>query len=189
MRELPEVVGVDQQVLSNRLLKAPVELVAEARLNRHAGRTEYVLGQPADPGRAREQQILIERCFKSSRVSYPQNRSGLLDVISNPSRGSGPVRNQTIVTVKAEPNVEQEVACRDRILRIERVLVDVGGGMEPRAFRRGQVEGKQADEKGAPVTSGLFAALGSSPAAAPCTGDVSGGSAAALPSAISCTDR
>ena len=37
MRVLPEVVGVDEKMFSNRLLKAPVELVTKARLDGHSG--------------------------------------------------------------------------------------------------------------------------------------------------------
>src|SRR3954447_14626946 len=83
VRILPKIVGVDQQELSKRLLKTGIELVPEARLNRHSGGAEDVLRQPADSGRAREQQILIKRSFESPRVGQPQNRAGLLDVVGD----------------------------------------------------------------------------------------------------------
>ena len=44
--------------------------------------------------------------------------------------------------VEAKADVEQEIAGRDRILHIERVLVDVGGGMKVEQLpAAGQVEG------------------------------------------------
>src|SRR5260221_14355705 len=65
---LPEIISVDQQELSDSLLEARIELIAETRLNRHSRGAKYVLRQSADPSRARQQQVLIERCFEGARV-------------------------------------------------------------------------------------------------------------------------
>src|SRR5579863_530370 len=43
MRVLPEIVGIDQYESSNGLLKARVELIAKAGLDRDRGRSEHVL--------------------------------------------------------------------------------------------------------------------------------------------------
>ena len=48
-----------------------------------------------------------------------------------PARGSGRViRSQAVVVLAAKAHVEQEVAHRDGILRIERVLVDIVRAVE-----------------------------------------------------------
>ncbi len=45
---LPEIVAVEEEVLSDPLLQSGIELIALAGLNRHAGfRTENILGEPA----------------------------------------------------------------------------------------------------------------------------------------------
>src|SRR5258706_12012361 len=51
VRVFPEVVGVDQYVSPNGLLKSGVELIAKAWLDRHRSRSKHVLGEPANPCR------------------------------------------------------------------------------------------------------------------------------------------
>src|ERR1017187_2036526 len=61
VRVLPEVVCVNQQVPADRLLKASIELIPVAGLQRRAHGAEHILRQAADSGRAREQKVLVER--------------------------------------------------------------------------------------------------------------------------------
>src|ERR1700719_772386 len=97
---LPEVVGIDQHEFANGLLKAGVELIAKSRLNRYAGGAKYILGQPADAGSARQQEVFIEWCFKSPRIGSAQNRSGFLDVVSEAqARLWTRFRHQTVIVI------------------------------------------------------------------------------------------
>ena len=85
--------------------------------------------------------------------------------------------------VQAEADVEQEVARRDFILRVEGVLIDVGGGMEAEAGSAArEIERAARRAKGVPVTSGLSACvrLKSGRGALPRVGQL--GSPTALPS-------
>ena len=150
MGVLPKIVGVDQYVSANGLLKAGVELIAKAGLDGHRIRAEHVLSQSAYSGCVRQEEVFIERRFKRPGVGHAQNGSRLFDVVSDAgARLRTGFRDQTVIAVQAETNVELEVSHRDPVLRIECVLINVGGGVEgEQPAAAGEIERKQAGREG-----------------------------------------
>ena len=109
VRVLPEVVGVNQQVPADRLLKAGIELIPVAGLHRHAYGAEDILRQPAESGRAGEQKVLVERGFHGAGVGNAQNRSGAFDVVGDAEprlrAGGGGL---AVVAIEAETRCEEQ---------------------------------------------------------------------------------
>src|ERR1700682_1477301 len=131
MRVFPEVVGIDQQEFANGLLKAGVELIAKSRLNRYSAGANYILCGSPDASSARKQEVFIEGRFESPRIGNAQNRSGFLDVVSDAEAWlRARLRNQAIIAVQAEADVEHKVAQGNGVLRIECVVIDIRGGVE-----------------------------------------------------------
>src|SRR6266404_3219354 len=131
MGVLPEVVGIDQQELADRLLKSGVELIAVSRSQRRGGCSEHVRGEPAQSGGARKQEIFVERSFHRPGVGNPQDRSSLLDVVGDSQAGlrTG-FRDQTVVMVEAKTESEYEAARGERIVNVGGELIDIGCGVK-----------------------------------------------------------
>src|SRR2546428_178824 len=108
IRELPEVVSVQQQVAAERLLEAHVVLIPAAGGNRHGRRSSKDFrGQTADSRGARKKQIFVERGLEGSCVGSSKHRSGLLAVVGHAgARLRGAVRNDTVIDVPPQPQAE-----------------------------------------------------------------------------------
>ena len=72
----PEVVRVHDNCFADLLLEAGIELVAIAGPDGWRGSDEAVLLQAARAGRARKNQVLVERRFERARIRDAQNGVG-----------------------------------------------------------------------------------------------------------------
>jgi hypothetical protein len=91
----------------------------------------------------------FKRSLEGAGVGHAQDGAGLLDVVRDPTARLGPgLRRQAVVAVQAEAEVELEIAHLDAVLDVERVLVDVGGGVKvERTPVAREIEGQQAGEE------------------------------------------
>src|ERR1035437_9232777 len=129
-RFLPEMAGINQPVPADGLLKAGIELIPVAGLQRRTHGAKHVLRQAADSGRAREQKVLVERGFQRPRVGYAQYRSGAFDVVryTEPRLRAGRFA-KAIIPVETETWSERKMSKRNRILHVKRGLVDISGSV------------------------------------------------------------
>src|SRR5437870_2756778 len=110
MRVLPKVVGIDQQVFAHSLLESGVKLIAASRVNRHGVGAKDILIQAADPRRAGQKKIFVERGLESSGVRDSKHRTSLLDVVCDAQAGlNAAVGDEAVVDIFAQPEIEREV--------------------------------------------------------------------------------
>ena len=105
--------------------------------------------EAADAGGAGEQQVLVEGRLHGAGVGGAENGSGLLDVVGDSGAGlEAVIGADAVIVLAAEAEFEQEVARLDGILDIERVLIDVAGGVEREEIPAAcQVEGNQPRDR------------------------------------------
>src|SRR5580692_3389534 len=72
----PEIVGINNEPLSDALLEPSIVLVPIAGLEGLGDRSENVLGQSAASSAARKDEVLIVGCFKAPRIGRAQNGVG-----------------------------------------------------------------------------------------------------------------
>src|ERR1700682_1071026 len=108
IRELPEVVSVQQQVAAERLLETRVELIPAAGGNRHGRRSSKGFRrQTADARGARKKEIFVKWGLERSCVGKSKHRSSPLDVVGHAgARLRCAVRNDTVIDVPPQPEVK-----------------------------------------------------------------------------------
>src|SRR5712671_4189656 len=130
MRVFPHVVGIDDQMLADRLSEPGMKIVALAGRNRarsseNAG--EDALWIPV----TRNNQVFIEGSFKDTGVGNPKNRICALDVVGDArARFRLAAAGDAAINVAANTDVEGPVALRDRVLNVEGHLFDVRVAMK-----------------------------------------------------------
>src|SRR2546429_647491 len=69
---------------------------------------------------------IIERGLENARIRYAQDRVGLLDVVSEAhARLRLTIVHDSAIEVFPEPNIEGPIAYVDRVLQVERKLLDI----------------------------------------------------------------
>src|ERR1051326_2294317 len=147
MSELPEVTGVNHQILPDTLLKPGVVLVAGSGPERHGGiSAERVSSEAAHSGGARQQQILVIRRFEGLGVGDAQHCPRALQKIRSAEPGfDAGAFGEAIVLIHPEPPVQRKVAEAVRVLDIKSELIDLAGIVKvEEAAAASQVVGKQA---------------------------------------------
>ena len=130
MGELPEVIRVDDQPLAHALLKSRIEIVPVAGPDGIVDRAKHIFFQTARARGARQQQVFVKRRLKSARIGGSQHGVGGQQ-IGEPQTGLNSVgRYQPVILVVSQPGVDGELAQRNGVLNVERVLVDVVRGVK-----------------------------------------------------------
>src|SRR2546430_17424721 len=82
-RSLPEVVPIDDEVPSERLLEARMEFVALPGANRPRGPAKYLV-EHGITCHAGDDQVFVEGSLQNASVGHAQNCIARLDVVGNP---------------------------------------------------------------------------------------------------------
>ena len=122
---LPQVVCVDYHVSPESLLEPAVKLVSLSAANRSWG-SQYAGEDTCRIPETSDDQVFVEGSFQNPGVGNPQHGIRRLDVIGDAqSRLCLPVAAEAAIDIPAHAQVERPVSCRDRVLNIQRHLLDV----------------------------------------------------------------
>src|SRR5258708_1967312 len=161
IRPLDEVVHVQKQMSTERLLKARVDLGTRARPQRQiTSVAQNAVGQSAGAGHARKNQILIVWTFETAHERGTQDRAGALEVVRDTQSRlqEFPLGNPIVVV---EPNTQRHrrLTKRQDVLCIESFLLDIRVAAESKLLAAArQIEWQEAGQKvwaGRIVESGI----------------------------------
>jgi hypothetical protein len=143
-RVFPEIVAVDDQKSSERLLEPAVKLVSLAGPDR-ARRPENAREDAGRIPETSDDQVFVEGSFQNPGVGNPQHGVRRLNVVGyTQSKFDLAVLTDTAVDIAAHTEVERPIARSDCVLQIERHFLDVGVAMKPKEITStGQVKWEQ----------------------------------------------
>ncbi len=97
---------------------------------------KHIFFQTARARGARQQQVFVEWRFEGARVGGSQHGVGGQKIGEPQPRLHSVGRYQAVILIVSQPGVDGELAQRDGVLDVERVLVDIVRGVKIEGRRR-----------------------------------------------------